>query len=56
MLVYAIGKTEGSTLFDSKVPPTRPGFVVPELGHVLLALASFSAFALYAVKRRKLAS
>lgn len=56
MLVYALGKTEGSDIFDNfyrKVPPTNPGFVVPELGPVLLALASFSAFALYAFKRRK---
>jgi len=56
MLVYALGKTEDSDIFDNfirKVPPTRPGFVVPELGPVFAALASFSAFALYALKRRK---
>jgi hypothetical protein len=53
MLVYAIGKTGDSTNFDNKVPPTIPGFLVPELGPILLALASFSAFAVYAVKRRK---
>ena len=57
MLVYALGKTEGSDVFDNfirKVPPTSPGFVIPELGTILLALASFSALALYAVKSRKL--
>jgi len=54
MLVYALGKGSKSTgLFDFKVPPTIPGFVVPELGTMLLVLASLSAFALYAVKRRK---
>jgi len=53
MLVYALGKTNGSTLFNNKVPPTIPGFVVPELAPVLLALASFSALAFYMVKRRK---
>lgn len=53
MLVYALGKTEGSNLFDNKVPPTRPGFVVPELGPMLLTLAPFTAFAIYAVRRRK---
>jgi hypothetical protein len=53
MLVYAIGKTEESTLFNNKVPPTRPGFVVPELGTALMLVASFSAFAMYALKRRK---
>ncbi|MCK4424933.1 hypothetical protein KAU93_04535 [Candidatus Bathyarchaeota archaeon] len=53
MLVYALGKTEGSNIFDNKVPPTRAGFVVPELGPMLLILAPFSAFAIYAVRRRK---
>lgn len=56
MLVYALGKTahsEVSELFDNKVPPTIPGFVVPELGTVLLAAASFTALALYAIKRKK---
>ncbi|MFC1802860.1 hypothetical protein ACFL0D_02715 [Thermoproteota archaeon] len=28
MLIYAIG---GNSPFDNKVPPTRPGFVIPEL-------------------------
>ena len=56
MLVYAIGKSDGSTLFNQKVPPTIPGFVVPELGPVLLSLASFSALALYWVKGRKVRS
>lgn len=51
MLVYAIGKS--STDFDNNVPPTIPGFVVPELGTILLALASFSALGLYSLKRRQ---
>jgi len=53
MLVYAIGKTDQSGEFDNSVPNTRPGFVVPEPGSLILALASFSAFVLYAVKRKK---
>ena len=53
MLVYAIGKTGETELFNNRVPPTMAGFVVPELGPVLLALASFSAFALFAIRRRK---
>ena len=53
MLVYALGKIGDSTLFNNKVPPTRPGFVVPELGTGLMLIASFGAFALYALKRRK---
>ena len=53
MLVYAIGKTDQSCEFDNRVPNSRPGFVVPEPSSLILALASFSAFALYAIKRRK---
>jgi hypothetical protein len=51
MLIYAIGKS--STCFDNKVPPTIPGFVVPEPGTILLALASFGALGLYSLKRGK---
>ncbi len=40
--------------FNNKVPPTIPGFIVPELSTILLALASFGALGLYAFKRRKL--
>ena len=61
MLVYAIGKIVSFSCFDiaccysfdTRVPPTMPGFVVPDLAPVLLALASFSAFGVYAIKRRK---
>jgi hypothetical protein len=60
VLVYAIGKICSSCFdiaccydFDTKVPPTMPGFVVPDLAPALLALASFSAFGVYAVKRKK---
>lgn len=53
MLVYALGKTGETELFTNRVPPTMAGFVVPELGPVLLALASFSAFALFAIRRRR---
>ena len=31
MLIYLIGKSEGAELFDMVVPPTIPGFVVPEI-------------------------
>ncbi len=57
MLIYALGKTQQSKvpeLFNNKVPPTIPGFVVPELGTILLAAAPFAALALYAIKRKKL--
>ena len=54
MLVYALGETTMSEgKFDTKVPPTKPGFIVPELVPILLVVASFSALALYAIKRRK---
>lgn len=61
MLVYVLGKSgspdagasAASDLFDERVPPTIPGFVVPELGPVLLASSSFAALGLYAVKRRR---
>ena len=68
MLVLIIGKSQCSTgcgicstgcgiqcipKFDMKVPPTQPGFVVPDAAPVLMALSSFSALGLYAVKRRK---
>ncbi len=54
MLVYALGKADAS---DAKlnrwVPPTNPGFVVPELGTILLAMGSFGALALFSIKRRR---
>jgi len=55
MLVYALGRSvdDPTAKFDRWVPPTNPGFVVPELGTILLALASFSALALYTLQRRK---
>jgi hypothetical protein len=59
MLVYAIGKISSSSFnvgcyeFDTRVPPTMPGFVVPDLAPILLAMASFSALGLYAIRRRK---
>lgn len=52
MLVYVLGIDEGD-LFDMRVPPTNPGFVVPEPATIILAMGSFGALALYAVKRRK---
>jgi len=54
MLVYVLGRSsENLGVLDMFVPPTQPGFVVPDLAPILLASASFSAFALYAFKRRK---
>ena len=54
MLVYVLGKaSETDTLYTDRVPPTNPGFVVPEAATVLLAIASLSALGLYALKRKK---
>lgn len=54
MLVYAVGmSSETGTEFDMKVPPTIPGFVIPELVPVLLALGSFAALGVYGFRRRK---
>ena len=54
MLVYALGKTGDSELFNTRVPPTIPGFVIPEATPLILAGASFAAMGLYAYKRKKL--
>ena len=53
MMVYALGKAEGDTVFSNRVPPTQPGFVVPELAPILMAIASFSALGMYALKRKR---
>ena len=53
MMVYALGKAEGEELFTNKVPPTQPGFVVPEVATVLLAAASLSALGVYTLLRKR---
>lgn len=62
MLVYALGKIYPKrSLFDTccccplntRVPPSQPGFVVPDLAPIILATASFSALGFYYIKRRK---
>ena len=54
MLVYALGKSSPTEpKFDRWVPPTNPGLVVPELGTMLLAFASFGALGLYAIRPKK---
>ncbi len=53
MLVYVLGKCGGSSSYNNRVPPTEHGFIIPELGPLLLTLASFSALGLYTIKRRK---
>jgi len=54
MLVYALGKSSNTVNeFDMRVPPTIPGFVIPELVPVLMALGSFAALGVYGFRRRK---
>ncbi len=68
MLVYALGKAVGHeldadylgsddpdchTLFNVRVPPSIPGFVVFEPATAMVALASFGALAVYGLRRRK---
>jgi len=50
MSVYAVGKNGNSDLFNNKVPPTNPGFIVPEPGPILAVLAFFGALAFYTIK------
>jgi len=53
MLIYVLAKEENGDLFSNSVPPTQPGFVVPELATILMAIASFSALGIYALKRKR---
>ena len=53
MLVYALGKSGDTSLFNNRVPPTLPGFVVPEAAPLIAMGMSFAAVGLYAIKRRK---
>ena len=57
MLVYALGKQEQeSTLYDVSVPPTKPGFVIPEIPlGTLMGLASMMAALILLAKRPTLA-
>jgi len=53
MLVYAIGNTvDNSGEYDTNVPHSQPGFIVPEPGPILAVLAFFSALAFYTIKHR----
>jgi len=55
MLVYILGKHEDcAEMFDIQVPPTIPGFVVPELplGSIMAVSSTLTALALFALKRR----
>jgi hypothetical protein len=53
MLVYALARVSPGGDYSDKVPPTNPGFVVPEVATIMLSVASIGALSLYALKRRK---
>jgi len=53
MLVYVLGKTEGSEEFDNRVPPTQPGFMVPEPATIAAVATSIVALVAYAAIKRK---
>ena len=55
VLVYAVGRAnaDGTGDFTDRTPPTNPGFVVPELATILIAISSFSALGVYALKRKR---
>ena len=61
MLVYALGRTveDGApadgfdNMFDARVPPTQPGFVVPEPATIAAAAVSFVALSSYVILKRK---
>jgi hypothetical protein len=56
MLVYLLGRTvdDAAAPFDMKVPPTNPGFIVPEIavGSLMAGTVMFAAFGLYAYKKK----
>jgi len=59
MLVYVLGKTsnpEPPDLFNNKVPPTIPGFMVPEipLGTITALLSTLAALALFTARRPRI--
>jgi len=54
MLVYVLGKTGGSADFNNRVPPTNPGFMIPEPATIVAVALSLIALMAYAAHRRKL--
>jgi hypothetical protein len=53
MLVYAIAKSAAGADYDSRVPNSRPGFVIPEPATLFATLVSVAGLGAYAYKRRK---
>lgn len=53
ILVYAIGKSDTLGNFDRWVPPTNPGFVIPEPATIVATATSLLALIVYATRRKK---
>lgn len=53
MMVYALGKTSGSELFDFFVPPTNPGFMIPEPATIAAVATSMVALVAFAALRKR---
>ena len=53
MLVYILGETSGSSLFDNRVPPTIPGFVIPEPATIAAVVTPLIGLIGYAAHRRR---
>jgi hypothetical protein len=59
MLVYLIGNNvDGSEAWDVRVPPTNPGFMVPEvvIGTIVTVAAMFGALGLFALKKKRIST
>jgi hypothetical protein len=54
MLVYVLGKTGGSEDFNNRVPPTNPGFMIPEPATIVAVALSLIALTAYAAHKKKL--
>ena len=54
MLVYVLGKAGGSADFNNRVPPTKPGFMIPEPATIVAVALSLMALVAYAAHRKKL--
>jgi len=55
MLIYLLGKSASDCdLFDMKVPPTIPGFMVPEvaIGSIMAVSTMFAALGLFAYRKK----
>jgi len=59
MLVYLLGKSvNDADLFDMRVPPTIPGFLIPEvaIGSIMAVAAMFTALGLFAYKKKHIST